>query len=317
MIKFSNISKSGKTSAFTLVELLVVISIIALLVSILMPALGRARDTAKLVLDQANLNQVGLLIALHQADYEGKVPMVTATHYANQPSSSFPLVAAKNALVSVALLDYTAVKLPSNLDPGKNWFGPPYFGPYGEYVRDYMPEFFTCPFVRGKESDKVGFETAGVVMIGGEAKGAARVTGIMESYWTSMTGLERGKFYSPNHPMGDPHGSPKFASLPWNGAFREFGESKSWVMVDTFYKKYLNRPVSWDSRMSRHFKAASPSEAAVLHCAIGQWDNYSDVSGDYAIPNYQSHRRGNAGGTNLLMADGHAEWVEGTRAGWW
>ena len=50
----------SRRKAFTIVELLVVIAIIALLVSILLPAIGKARDQAKLTQSLSNLKTLGL-----------------------------------------------------------------------------------------------------------------------------------------------------------------------------------------------------------------------------------------------------------------
>src|SRR5687768_14480667 len=82
---WSSITKKGRThmvprrcrqivAAFTLVELLVVISIIALLVGILLPALGQAREQARFTTCGANLHQVGLAIAAYATDHKRLVP---------------------------------------------------------------------------------------------------------------------------------------------------------------------------------------------------------------------------------------------------
>ena len=59
---------------FTLVELLVVIGIIALLISILLPALSKARAQASSVACQANLRQIGQLIQIYTSEDKGILP---------------------------------------------------------------------------------------------------------------------------------------------------------------------------------------------------------------------------------------------------
>ncbi|HEV7300886.1 MAG TPA: type II secretion system protein [Tepidisphaeraceae bacterium] len=60
--------------AFTLVELLVVIGIIAVLISILLPSLGKAREAGNTVACLSNQRQIALAIQMYVADQRGWMP---------------------------------------------------------------------------------------------------------------------------------------------------------------------------------------------------------------------------------------------------
>lgn len=69
--------------AFTLIELLTVIAIIGILASILIPVVGRVRESAKVAKCQSNLRQLGLGVHLYAADHNSRTP----PHFtANDPS---------------------------------------------------------------------------------------------------------------------------------------------------------------------------------------------------------------------------------------
>ena len=102
-----------RTRGFTLVELLVVIGIIALLISILLPSLNRAREAARVILCTSNTRQLTMAAIMFQQDHHGFLPpssdnAFAAIHDPSHTNFSYRLNAGVGALQdwASALLPY-------------------------------------------------------------------------------------------------------------------------------------------------------------------------------------------------------------------
>ena len=63
-----------KSDAFTLLELLVVLAIIAILVGIIVPSLSKARENARRSICLSNLKQIGIAATMYADDHDGAFP---------------------------------------------------------------------------------------------------------------------------------------------------------------------------------------------------------------------------------------------------
>lgn len=144
----------ARPRAFTLVELLVVIGIIALLISILLPALSQARHSAYSTLNLSNLRQLGIGLEFYRNDYEGKFPrhssLTSETTSANPPSPRtrwaddiFPYIDNERVFESPLLDDSIRLKAMKpwahTCDPvtGQPYAWTRYYGGYG-YNYQYL-----------------------------------------------------------------------------------------------------------------------------------------------------------------------------------
>jgi prepilin-type N-terminal cleavage/methylation domain-containing protein len=172
--------------AFTLIELLVVVGIIALLVSILMPALAKARELAKQLQCATQLSGMGKAVALYQSDYREINPCVGTTNW----SGSWPFMVdynlttgaagspdrARNLYGGAPWLTSTAL-----INTDGSWKYPTVGASLYLLVRyeDLVPKMFVCP--SAEEGEEMSLEDA----IMGFTQSPTNLSGIIKD-WVDM-----------------------------------------------------------------------------------------------------------------------------------
>lgn len=307
---------------FTLIEVLVVVAIIALLISILLPSLAKARNQAKMVLCQANCKQTANATATYQAEEKGLVP-VLFNYAAFKISNEMP---ARACYMSVALRKYApqTVRLSSRYGGKFNpeiWWSVP---TRAEYETKVLPEHYACPFQRGR-----GYvpqptpRTEGIFNI-------YEYTGKYESMqtWLWENVIRDRQMNIPEwRPSDHLKGYAKFTAFSWNRVKIESGDRATFsdgmtvpnipnsYSVITKLEKAKVAYRQWTTQDCRRMRVAGFGMATVSFCAAGEHLLAGQPGNLIGRNNIGSHPTGQGGGTNVIFADSHVEWVPGTRVG--
>jgi prepilin-type N-terminal cleavage/methylation domain-containing protein/prepilin-type processing-associated H-X9-DG protein len=144
-----------RSHAFTLVELLVVIGIIAVLISILLPTLGRARAAAQTVACASNARQLALAVKLFAQERRGYMPAISDeehVRYRDPTRSIWPWRKSASDPQPV-VLDWASSLLPYLGVRGVEWF---------PYAPDNVSKLFKCPSDKWQEVSGEYGKTAGL-----------------------------------------------------------------------------------------------------------------------------------------------------------
>lgn len=133
----SDHQRTSRANGFTLIDVLVSIAVIAVLIGLLIPSLASVNETARRVICQSNVRQIGIGLIHYANDYKGQLPASRYIASASNParSSSSP-----EKMVTVR------VGITETENSMSNWDGLGLL-----FATDYLPapKIFYCPSHKG------------------------------------------------------------------------------------------------------------------------------------------------------------------------
>jgi len=295
----------GQTG-FTLIELLVVIAVIGILAGILLPALARARESARRAACQNNMRQFGIIFSMYAGENEGDFPPAAPYGSVRSDGLSSALFEAPqgSSIVPEYLTDTGIARCPSDAggDPGWSSVGP--------RVPKGAIDFQAWQVNALAANDLVSFdyylsaELARSYMYKGYlARDRFEYYGIWGAKTTNpvegdaaILGLDtvRIKDYTEDLPM-ELGLWPAWVPAPplAKGAYGSDSIVRIRQGAERFYITNINAPSS---------ASASESTLAVMWDTYGSGEFADNESGGIAFNHI-------AGGSNVLYMDGHVEFI--------